>query len=288
MKFWTALQYPLNQAALVYDGRIVKTIPSQPPKTPARWVSLVGQYNDCLVIGRRNSIELWDREGTELIHSIYHPWIYTLHDCLQIGEDLLLASATLDVVFRLNLNGQCSWNWWAWRDGLAAKPEFVERDDWQTVQLTQHVEHETAHLNSITWQDKQTVLATLLRPRKIVQLNLADPVPQCHLVQTLEATDPHDFQYHDGQAVYGAADGIIVNGRTHHGYVYVKRIIPLAEDRYIFTHEQGVTEIDNEGQRLTDWKLPRPFGISCLESKAEVSQRVARTGKHARNQRSEH
>jgi hypothetical protein len=89
------------------------------------------------------------------------------------------------------------------------------------------------------------------------------------LVQSLDATDPHDFQYHHGRAVYGTADGITVHGERHNGYSYVKRIVPLAEDRYLFTHEQGVTQIDSHGRRLTDWMLPRPFGITCLELESE-------------------
>lgn len=278
MRFWTALQYPLNQAALICDGQIVKTIPPRPPNTPARWVVLVSQYDDCLVVGRRCSIELWDRGGTELIHSVYHPWIYSLHDCRQVGADLLLACATLDVVFKLDLQGQASWNWWAWRDGLAEKPGFIERDDWQTVQLTQHVEHNTAHLNSITLENDHTVLATLLRPRTIVQLNLSDHQPQSRFVESLKATDPHDFQYHAGRAVYGRRDGITIDGRAHDGYEYVKRIFPVGEDRYLFTHEEGITQIDCEGRRLIDWTLPRPFGITCLEVDSGSSIRAQATG----------
>ena len=231
MKFWTALQYPLCQAALVCDGQIVKTIPPEPPNTPARRVGLVSEHDDFLIVGRRCNIELWNRGGTELIRSIYHPWIYSLHDCLQVGSRLLLACATLDVVFLLDLEGHESWNWWAYRDGLAAEPEFVHRDDWQTVQLTQHVKHETAHLNSITMKDDNTVLATLLRPRQIVELNLNDPSPKSRVVETLEAVDPHDFQYHNGLAVYGSHDAITIDGRRHEGYSYVKRIVPLADDR---------------------------------------------------------
>ena len=105
MKFWTALQFPLCQAALVCEGKIVKTIPPKPPKTPARRVELVAEYDDLLVIGRRNSIELWDRAGIELLQSVYHPWIYRLHDCLQVGSELLVACATLDVVFQLDFDG---------------------------------------------------------------------------------------------------------------------------------------------------------------------------------------
>jgi len=265
MKFWTALQYPLCQAALVCDGQIVRTIPRKPPNTPARRVSMVSQYDDYLVVGRRCNIELWDREGTELLHSVYHPWIYSLHDCLQVGSQFLIACAVLDVVFLLDLQGRESWNWWAYQDELAAEPAFVHRDNWQTVQLTQDVEHEMAHLNSISLKGERTVLATLLKRRVVVELDLDDPAPRSQLVRSLDATDPHDFQYHHDRPVYGSADGITVNGQQHKGYLYVKRIIPLAEDRYLFTHEQGVTQIDRHGNRLADWTLPRPFGITCLE-----------------------
>ena len=265
MKFWTALQYPLCQAALVEDGRICKTIPVKPPRTPARRVGLVADYDGKLVVGRRNSIELWDRQGQELLECVYHRWIYGLHGCLQIDSDLLLACSTLDVVFRLDFEGRSPWSWWAHHDGLAAEPRFLERQDWPTLQLTQQLEHDTAHLNSIRLKDSRTVLATLRRRRAVVEIDLSDPSPKSKLVRLIQEPQPHDFQYHEGKELFGTEDSLVVGGAACPGYSFVKRIIVLAGGRYLFTHEEGVVEIDGDGRVLASWTLPRPFGFACIE-----------------------
>ncbi|MDP7014685.1 MAG: hypothetical protein QGG36_02690 [Pirellulaceae bacterium] len=267
MRFWTALQFPLCQAALVEDGEIVRTIPCKPPGTPARRVVLVGDYEGMLVVGRRNSIEIWDREGGELIQSVYHPWIYSFHACLQHGQRLLVASATLDVVFSLDLEGEATWAWWAHRDGLAAAPSFVDSKDWASRQLTQEIDHNTAHLNSLRWKSDKVLLATLLRRGAVVAIDIGNgKQPVARIERELADPDIHDFQYVGDRAVYGTRDAIVVGDCVHTGFSYVKRVVALESDQVLFSHENGVTALDGDGARGIDWTLPRPFGFACLET----------------------
>lgn len=268
MRFWTALQAPLFQAALVDDGKIVETVPPRPPSTPARRVYLVGEYDSNLIIGRRNSLELWSRDGTEFKRQVYHPWIYSLHDCEQYGDNLILACATLDVVFELTWDGDAVWSWWAWKDGLAGKPDFIDSDDWQTMQLTQEIQHDTAHLNSIQIDLMgRQIYATLLRRQTVVSI----PLPHIEALTTMAAetrVDPHDYQRIDGRPVYGFCEGLqfgpIDTGRTVLGYDYPKRIRRVG-DTLLVTHEGGVSRLTLDGDHIETWPLPRPFGFACIE-----------------------
>lgn len=265
MRFWTALQYPLCQAALVEDGSIVRCIPARPPRTPARRVNLVSEFDRRLVIGRRNSIEIWNREGTHLEESIYHPWIYSLHACCQFEDRLLLGCATLDVVFTLDFDGHSDWQWWAYRDGLSAEPTFVHDRDWQLRQLTHEIEHDTAHLNSVRFSDGNSIFVTLLRPGCVVSVPLTDSTPQSQIVCRPDDPDIHDYQRQNGTAIYGARELIAISDERHRGYQYVKRIESRTPGQFLFTHEQGVTAIRSDGAQLMNWSLPRPFGLALIE-----------------------
>ena len=57
MRFWTAFQSPLHYAALIDNGEVVTAIPYHSPKTPARMVGPIAEWDDKhILIGRRISV----------------------------------------------------------------------------------------------------------------------------------------------------------------------------------------------------------------------------------------
>lgn len=266
MRLWTMLQEPLSQVALVENGKITKRIPNHPPQTLSRQVKAISEFDGNLIIGRRNSIEMWTPDGNQMIKSVYHPWIYGLHEIIQFGDELLIACAHLDVVFRLNWDGECTWSWWAYKEGYSAEPTFINDENWQTVQLTEILPNDdSVHLNSIKIHEDM-ILVTLMRKKLVVMVNPHDQYDKSSHVRQLpeEAHCPHDFLYHKGMPVYGRDIGIVINEKIKSGYQFVKRIKPL-DDTLLFTHEKGITQTNFDGRVITDWTLPKPYGFALVD-----------------------
>jgi len=267
MKLWTMLQEPLSQAALFENGNTTKKIPNHPPGTLSRQVKTLGEFDGNLLIGRRNNIEMWTPDGSQMIKSVYHPWIYGLHEVLQWGDELLLACANLDCVFTLDWEGNSNWSWWAWKEGYSTEPTFLNEDNWQTRQITDNFTHKgSVHLNSIK-RHEDKVLVTLMWKHTIVSVKPYSNEPS-ELVAVLprDARCPHDYFYHEGVEIYGRDWGIVIDGELKRGFSFVKRIYPLRET-ILFTHEQGIVEMDYKRKKaIRQWTLPKPFGFVLVDS----------------------
>jgi hypothetical protein len=274
-KFWTGYQQPLCQAVLIEEGKELLAIPPRPAGTPARQVWCVGEWDDKLLMGRRNLVELWNRQGTELERQVYHKWLYTLHVTEKLGGAILVGSAVLDMAMLLDWNGNVAWEWWAWKDGYAPKPSAVEEDNWRNTQLTQQWQPaDSCHLNSISVEPDNTLLLTLMKARKVVRVSLAQSNPKSAL--EFDAGNEkyryiHDFQYDrrggSPVPVFGAENGLWVGDRLLYrdDWPWVKRIRQLGQDEYAFTHMRGVVVCDKNGNTLQTQELPTPFGITHPE-----------------------
>jgi len=254
-RFWTIFQEPLQQAALIEDGKIVKLIPNSPPRTPARFVSCVGRYNDSLVIGRKNSVELWDWKGEILKSSIYHPWIYRLHDVKQIGDNLLLGCCRIDAMFSINLDAELQWSWFAHEYDLSPQFTAINEPNWTMRHICgEIIEHPgESHLNSVNYQD-DTFWISLLKKQMAVKYHQGkiETIP-------VEENGIHDYQLIDGKVCYGYDDGCILGEHKFTGFPWVKRI-KKHNEHIFFSYEQGV--VKTKGDQVVEIiPLPRPFGI---------------------------
>lgn len=266
MKFWTVLQEPLYQAALVQDGKIIKTIPANPSGTPVRHVYALARYKDNLVIGKKNSFEIWDFEGNELIKTIYCPLIYGLHEINQYKDDLIVCCTTLDVIFRMDLDGNVKWKWFAHQHGFCPDTKLLENPNWQTMQLSQTVSFSDAsHLNSCRVHEDK-VIASLMNNKIIIEINIGEQNYNVLLSNVKHGV--HSPIIIDKKLCYATVDELNIGNRiikydyeNKTGYLWVKRIVDH-DNKIFFSHELGISYIvKNNENNIFDFVLPRPFGI---------------------------
>lgn len=269
MRFWTAFQIPLRQAALIENGRVVRTIPDHPPKTRARMVDPIGPWDDKhFLVGRRNNIELWTLDGKTMVQSVYHPWLYGLHVVKRYGDFILAGCAGPDCVFLLDWDGNMKWSWFAHTQGLSAPltrypVPFGEGLEWQAFQTTtEFMLPGSTHLNSANIEPDGSVLVTLCHNKTIVRVSPLKDQPG-EVLQVVGRHLPHDFQLdHRGKyfiPVYGCADGFVHEGTLLIEAEYVKRITQLEKDRFAFSHETGIIVCDRKGSVHDRITLPRPW-----------------------------
>lgn len=263
MKFWTVLQEPLCQAVLVENGKITKRIPEKAPNTPARRIVAAARYKDKLVLGRRNSLELWDFNGNKCEHIINSPVIYGLHEINQYNDDIIICCSYLDGLFQLNLDGDLKWSWFAHDNGFCPDPKLLEREDWEVVQLTEYIAPpKSCHLNSArVYGDK--LLCSLLRTKKIIEV----PIGQAGFknILDLKKEGVHSPVYIKNKLCYATKDELLINNvaykydyRKKTNYLWVKRIVEN-DGMIFFTHEQGVSYYNYK--TFTNIRIPRPFGV---------------------------
>jgi len=267
MRFWTAFQEPLCQAALIENGKIVRTIPDHSPKTPVRFVHIVGEFQDKLILTRRSDHQVWSLDGKTLERQIYSPYVYAAHWVGEYKGDILAGSGGLDVVYIMDLDGNIKWDWWL--VDHHDKPENfrprMREPDWLNHQLSRTLpEERLGGFNSIhkgPWGRLHPTfmklgISPMLKPFTD-HVSWGEPV---------KYEFPHDIQWDDRveKKVYGAKAGLVVNEEVVLPYEFVKRIRQI-EGGYIITHEKGVVVTDMSGKEKQSIPLPRPFGVFHLE-----------------------
>lgn len=266
MRFWTSLQEPLSQAALVENDKIIKRIPDNPCGTPVRKVGCVSRYQDKLIIGRKNSIELWDFAGNELLHIINSPMIYGLHEINQYEDDLIICCTTLDVIFRMDLNGNIKWTWFAHDHGFCPNAKLLDDLNWQTIQLTKSISPpQSSHINSCRVHGNK-VIASLMKNKKAVEIEIGSKNYKVILSDLQDGL--HSPVIIDNKLCYATMDEIVLGNHkikydypNKQGYLWVKRIVEH-EDKIFFSHESGVSYVfKKDKSKVIDITLPRPFGI---------------------------
>ena len=270
--FWTMYQQPLCQAAYICGGVEQKAIPARPAKTPARQVWSIGEWENKLLVGRRNSVEMWDPATMTLERQVYHRWLYTLHVSEIYNGLLLVGCAGLDVALLLDWDGNVHWEWWAWEDGYAQKPDALEQPDWVTTQLTQQWQPDSScHLNSINVEPNGELLITLMKAKKVVRVSTAKSHPKSSV--EFDADDSkykhiHDFKYDDVHGkrapVFGCENGLWLDGQRllTDTWPWIKRIRRLPDGSYAVTSYAGVGVCTPTGRIVTAYKVPVPFGIA--------------------------
>jgi|GEM_PF-6335366 len=265
MQFWTALQEPFSQAALVVDGHIVKRIPDHPPKTPIRKVDCVAEFDGNLVIGRRSHLELWKPDGSEMLASLYHPWIFGLHEVQQYKDMFLVACAGIDCLFLMDQDGRTKWSWWAHQYGWCPKIEEIESPNWEVMQTTYRTYDfltKECHLNSARVFGDEAIISLMLK-EVILAVPLAGNGSR-QLGFGFNSTIHSPIITSTGQLAYGRNGGVHLPTGFVGGFDWVKRVYQTSDGSFIFTHEAGVTTITGETISGTI-TLPRPFGIALLE-----------------------
>lgn len=270
MRFWTAFQHPLHQAALVENGQVIRTIPDHPAKTPARMVGPIGRWDDDhILVGRRSSVELWTADGKDLVQQVYHPWIYGLHVVKRYEDCLLLGCAGPDCLILLDWDGNARWSWFAHSRGLSAKLDgypvpFGEGPAWQSFQLTQNFKLPgSTHLNSANIEADGAVVATLCHSKTIVRAWPKIAGSQAMVLQKVGRHLPHDFQFDCRGDVpvglYGCNQGVSREGDLIVEVDHVKRITQIGEKDYGISCEDACFICDRGGKIRDRVALPRPW-----------------------------
>lgn len=268
LKFWTSLQ-TLKQAVYVVDGKIVKSIPRNPPKTIFRRCGPCAEYDGKLAIGKHASFELWDKTGSECFRSFHHPMIYAPHWMEQYGEDILICSSGLEMFFLMDIDGNVKWEWWGYKNGLGERNHFYFQDqiEWIRLQTTSDTAtpatEDRAHFNSIFLMGDK-FLAGALYQKKVIEITVGKqgfklisdiPDPSCHT----------PFYGPDGALIYGTEKGLRVGDRkVLEQYEWVKTARSF-EDGFVFTHHQGMVITDGDWNVKEEIPLPMPFGFIYLE-----------------------
>lgn len=275
MRFWTAYQCPLCQAVKVENGKVTQLIPDHPPQTPVRRVAAVGEYKGNLLLGRKAHIECYTMDGSQLISSIYHPWVWGLHVVGSCNGHILVASSGIDVCFLMDEAGNTVWSWWAWKDGYGPEPDMLKSPDWQTMQMTapdQGTRAVSPHLNSAN-PDEGGIIVTLLRAGKVLFLDTSVSEPKSQEISGIKGSNLHDFKFdrRGGKTalIGGVRDGVYIDGKVYPvhtdavknlaAYGHIKRVTPYEDDKYLVTYETGVAVMDRAGRVLSNITLPRPF-----------------------------
>lgn len=266
IRFWTVLQY-LKQAVLVEDGQVKRSIPSHPPKTIFRRAGVVCEYTDKLALAKHASFELWDTEKRKCYRNFHHKLILAPHDICRFGADLLICSSGLELFFLMDVDGNVTWEWWGYKNGLGGKNEHYFKPGWIAVQTTSDLcevaPEEAAHFNHIFLIGKKRFITSALRKKKIVEITVGKQGYK--LIADIEDKGCHTPIYHDDVLIYGTEAGIRVGGRkVLSQYGWVKYIRPF-EEGFIFTHEKGVVIVDAAWNPKEEIPLPAPYGFAFLE-----------------------
>ena len=271
LRFWTTLQLR-KQAVLVENGKIVKAIPEHPPKTIFRRVAVVTEFKGNLAMVRQASFELWDPDKMQCITSFPHKLIYTPHDIVQVGDDVLICSSGLEMFFLMDIEGKVKWEWWGYKNGIGAENKYFSQSDWETNQATSDLcappIHETAHFNSIYMEGKSSFITAALRKRRIIKVTIGKHGHE--IVAQVDAHGCHTpFLHAPRTLIYGTEEGI--NIRTDSGdkkvlqqFKWIKYVRPF-EDGFAFAHESGVAVVDEHWKLKENIPLPMPYKFAFLE-----------------------
>jgi hypothetical protein len=278
MRFWTAFQEPLTQAALVENGKVIRTIPNHPPKTPARFVYVVGEYQDKLILTRSADHQIWSLDG-KTFEQLYTPYVYAPHWVGEFAGLILAISSDLDVVYLMDLNCKIKAEWWLhslqdprFQNDFSQRVKQADYGDydWLDFQLNRCLPEENlaGHLNSVYRGASGELIVTVMRMQAgvIIPNLLQIPNPLDLNIVTTQYECPHDIQFDErtGCLVYGSKEGLVVNEKVVLSCPFVKRVKQIGGG-YIITHESGVSVTDMDGKEKEFIKLPRPFGVFHLE-----------------------
>jgi hypothetical protein len=267
LKFWTTLTMR-KQAVFVEDGKIKKAIPTYPPKTIFRRAAVVTDYNGKLALVKQASFELWDQDKMWCITSFQHKLIYTPHDIVQVGEDLLICSSGLEMFFLMSDEGKVKWEWWGHENGIGAENQYFSQPDWETNQAMSDLcappIDEAAHFNSIFMTGKDTFMTAALRKRKIITVTVGKPGHE--IVAQVDAKGCHSpFLDDRGTLIYGTEAGVQVGDkRMVENYGWIKYVRPF-EDGFAFAHEKGIAITDGRWKVRENVPLPAPYKFAFME-----------------------
>jgi len=268
MRFWTSYQFPLSQAALIEDKKVIKTIPLNGPKTPARRVDAVGSYNDKLVLLRRSSWEIWSKDGEDCELQSYDKYLYGPHAVEQVDDKLLISGSGHDLFYIINMDGQVVWEWFGHEYGLGGYPDHLYKENWVPIHVAGRanpVPIDGWHYNSIfLLPDGKHFLAGSLNKSKIVKIPIYGKGGE--VIETSKHHGAHSpIINHKNQLVYGLENGICCDGEIKVSYLSWPKYIRWIGDCYAVTHELGITFIDEDWRPMWNIPLPRPFRFTLLE-----------------------
>jgi len=269
LTFWTTLQLR-KQAVLVKGGKIVRAIPEQPPKTIYRRAAVVTEYNEKIALVRQASFELWSRTTLECHKSFPHVMIYTPHDVVQVGENILICSSGLEMFFLMDIDGKVSWDWWGYKQGLGAENKYFLRSDWEINQAVSDLcappEKDRAHFNSIWMSGEKTFLTAALKKKKIIEITIGEDGYK-HIADVDEVGCHSPFFQKTGTLIYGTEEGIRVGKKkVLQQFKWVKYIRPF-EDGFAFAHESGIALVDAKWKLKENIRLPLPYKFAFMERK---------------------
>ena len=266
LRFWTTLQY-LKQAVLVEDGKIIRSIPPHPPQTIFRRAGVVCEYGNKLALVKHASFELWDRVTNECYRSFHHKLILAPHDICKYGQHLLISSSGLEMFFIMDIDGNVTWEWWGYENGIGGKNEHFFKDDWVKNQTTSDLcevpREEAAHFNSFFLCGGKKFITAALKKRKIIEVTIGEKGHK--LIADVDEVGCHSPIYHNEILIYGTENGIKYGDKkVLEEYKWVKYVREF-EGGFIFTHEGGVVITDADWKPKEEIPLPAPYGFAFIE-----------------------
>jgi len=264
-RFWTVLQDPFFQAILVENGRIIRRIPTDPPRTITRKVGCVAEYKGTLVLLKHSSFEQWDAEGKEFIQGFHDKRIYGPHRIVQFENDLMICAGGLDLFFIMDIEGKVKWEWWAYKYGVGGRPDFYFKEDWIIKQVTGDSNKIPidirAQFNSI-WLNGGKFLTSALRRREIIEVTINKEGFK-HLAWTEDGC--HSPIFDNGILIFCTDFGLKVGKRKILTQFKWLKFVQKIETGFAFTHEEGVVFVDEDWKIMKEIPLPRPFQLAFLE-----------------------
>ena len=263
MKFWTSIVWPIAQAQHWNGKEIDKAIPNHPPQTPARHVCCVSEFNSDLIIMKRANIERWTPDGKELKWTFYSKLFYSTHCVYQYKDCLILIASGIDLILMIDQKGNIVWEWWGYKNGLCEEPTFINKPDWQIIQLSLEAPkvEKNLHLNSgyISGSD---FIACSLKRKSLFRIPIGG---QGYTIEA-ETTEGCHSPIPSGDGfIYGDKEGIMCGSkRLLKGFQWVKTIRET-KSGFFFTHMAGVTKTDKNWNVIETISLPHPFTLSLLE-----------------------
>ncbi len=272
MKFWVAQQRPLFQAALVDDGKVMREIPLRSPQTVARRVDVIGECGNDLGVLQTASLELWTRDGLQCLKHFYSPLIHEPHSIsLWNKNEFLILSTGLELFFTMDMEGNITWEFWAYKHGIGGRNEYFDRDDWASRQLSglQYMPFpsKASHFNSV-FRVEDRILTSALKTGKIYEIK-----PHSDWFKEIYQTECHGVHspiYTSDGILFGTEKGLVLfDGSREHYFAedinWPKYLRQLEDGRYAVTHEAGLSILDKNFHQDAFFPLPRPFHFAFLE-----------------------
>lgn len=292
LSFWTALQQPFCQAVRVENNSVDFYKPKHGPKTPARQIGYVCEYEENLFVVTPCGYAVWDRVGNTLYES-YHKLMYGVHMCEQFKYEgktyILVCSSGHDLFMLMDpKTGETIWEFW-----FNPENDIIDKysdQEYKAKHISKTLGKSKAtnkqhHFNSVTILDNGlSFLTSDLFSGEIYIIDVLDSegklitnpdmknVEKIHsLGKSVGAHCPITIESNGCFLMFGGEKGIytldlcekpVINKLFNASWVKTIRCFPQLG--YVFTHTDGVSMLDLDLNLVANVVIPASYGIADL------------------------